>query len=92
MTQETNFELAELLQKNVLTFKETVAFTGFAPSYLYKLTHAKKIPHSKPTGKMIFFKRAEIENWLMSNPVTTANQIEKDASTYIATNKKGGML
>ena len=54
-------------QKPVLTFAEAAKFTGLSQSYLYKLTSAGKIPHYKPSGKLLFFKKEELQNWLLSN-------------------------
>jgi excisionase family DNA binding protein len=78
-----------LSQKNVLTFSEAARYTGFSKSYLYKLTHLQKIPCSKPAGKMLFFDRAELENWLLTNQVAH-EEIENQASTYVTLNKRGG--
>lgn len=78
-----------LNQKNVLTFSEAARYTGFSRSYLYKLTHLQKIPCSKPAGKMLFFDRAELENWLLTNQVAH-EEIENQASTYVTLNKRGG--
>lgn len=50
-----------------LTFKEACAYLGYAPSYLYKLTYRKVIPHYKPTGKMIFFSKNELDEWIFKN-------------------------
>lgn len=47
-----------------LTFKEACAYLGYAPSYLYKLTYRKVIPYYKPTGKMIFFSKSELDEWI----------------------------
>ena len=55
--------------KNVLSFDDVRLLTGFSRSYLYRLTCERKIPHSKPTGKSIFFDRKEVEQWLLSNKV-----------------------
>jgi excisionase family DNA binding protein len=49
-----------------LNFKEACAYLGFAPSYLYKLTYRKVIPHYKPTGKMLFFSKCELDEWIFS--------------------------
>lgn len=59
-----------------LTFKEACAYLGYAPSYLYKLTYRKIIPHYKPTGKMIFFSKAEIDGWIFKS----RNQNSEDSS------------
>jgi excisionase family DNA binding protein len=50
-----------------LTFKEACAYLGYAPSYLYKLTYRNVIPHYKPTGKMIFFSKNEIDEWIFKS-------------------------
>lgn len=53
--------------KNVLTFDEASQYTGFKKSYLYQLTSKGLIPCYRPIGKMIFFKREELEKFLLSN-------------------------
>ena len=55
-----------------LTFKEGCAYLGYAPSYLYKLTYRKMIPHYKPTGKMIFFSKNELDEWIYKSNVNTS--------------------
>ncbi|HSH67953.1 MAG TPA: helix-turn-helix domain-containing protein [Bacteroidia bacterium] len=50
-----------------LNFKEACAYLGFAPSYLYKLTYRKIIPHYKPSGKMLFFSKADLDEWIFKN-------------------------
>ena len=50
-----------------LNFKEACAYLGYAPSYLYKLTYQKIIPHYKPTGKIIFFSKIELDDWIFKS-------------------------
>lgn len=73
--------------KAILTFKEACEYTGLSASYLYKLTAARQIPHSKPSGKMVYFDRVELEAWLMGNRVATSTEIADKASAYC---RKGG--
>ncbi len=47
-----------------LSFKEACAYLGYAPSYLYKLTSTGKIPNYKPSGKMLFFSKTELDDWV----------------------------
>lgn len=47
-----------------LTFKVASTYLGYAHSYFYKLTYRKVIPHYKPTGKMIFFSKNELDEWI----------------------------
>ena len=69
--------------KKILSFEEACSFLNFSKSYLYKLTSACAIPHYKPSGKMVYFEREELEKWLRQNPVKTREQIEMEANAYI---------
>ena len=64
----------DLTAKNVFNFKEAVLYTGFKSSYLYKLTSANVVPFHKPTGKMIFFRREELEDFLTRNDRKTVDR------------------
>ena len=55
--------------KEVLTSKEVAQYMGVSKSYLYRLTMTGAIPHYKPTGKLCYFNRREIEAWLQTNRV-----------------------
>ena len=84
-----SMELNQLNQKEVLTFNEAARYTGLSRSYLYKLTSSGKIPHFKPNGKMIYFNREQLENWLLRNQAER-EELEVEASTYVTLNKGGG--
>ncbi|NCB84748.1 MAG: DNA-binding protein [Bacteroidia bacterium] len=66
-----------LAAKQVLTFDDVAILTGLSKSTLYKLTSQGKIPHYKPSGKMVYFDRKELEKWLRQNRNTTTNPINK---------------
>ena len=80
--------MAEILEKEVLTLDELSKYTGFSKSHIYKLTHKKEIPHYKPSGKMIFFKLADVKRWLLTNRVSTKAEIESQASAILLNSKK----
>lgn len=73
--------------KEVLTSDEVAQYMGISKSYLYKLTMRQEIPHYKPLGKMCYFNRVEVENWLQSNRVATSEEINDKANAYLM---KGG--
>jgi excisionase family DNA binding protein len=82
-------QLAELISgniigttKEVLTSEEAAKYMGISKSYLYKLTMRQEIPHYKPKGKMVYFNRRELEQWLQSNRVSTDEEIEQMAQSY----------
>ena len=66
-----NLERLALLNKSVLNFDEVAVYTGLSKSTLYKLTCSKKIPHYKPSGKLLYFDRKELDSWLLQNRVHT---------------------
>lgn len=74
--------------KEVLTSDEAAKYMGISKSYLYKLTMRQQIPHYKPMGKMCYFNRAELEQWLQSNRVSTSTEISQQAQAYCM--KEGG--
>ena len=76
--------------KKVMTFDEAATYMGISKSCLYKMTSQKTISHYKPNGKMIFFDREELENYLLSVRVKPQSEIEEEASTYVVTGKHGG--
>lgn len=68
--------------KNVFSFEEASQFLNLSKSYLYKLTSGNLIPHYKPQGKMLYFEKSELEEWLRQNPVKTKEQLEEKARSY----------
>lgn len=77
-----------LFKKSVLTFEEACEYTGIKASYMYKLTSSQSIPHSKPNGKVIFFDKKKLDDWLLQNESKSKNDIEKQALSYVLKNKK----
>ena len=58
------------MSKQILTIDEVCQYTGYAKSYIYKLTAAGIIPSSKPNGKKIFFDKDKLNEWILN---TTKN-------------------
>ena len=88
--QLDRIEAAALSQKNVLTFEEAARYIGVSKSDLYKKTSTRTIPHFKPRGKMVYFDRVQLENYLKQNPVQTTDEIEAKAQTYVTLNNRRG--
>ena len=77
-------------EKNVLTLDEVSEYAGLSKSYVYKLTASRMIPHYKPRGKLLFFKKQELDEWLLSGRVTPVNETEQAAYEYIMNQKLRG--
>jgi len=74
--------------KDVLTFEEACEYMGVSRSFLYKLTSRRQIPHSKPNGKMIFFEKKKLNEWLLRNQRKSNHEIEREALNYTFKNRK----
>lgn len=72
---ERNAMLAGIANKQVLTAQEAAIYLGWSMSYLYKKTQFKEIPHYCPTGKMLYFDRLELEEWMKRNRVSSNEEI-----------------
>ena len=81
-------EEQNILQKPVLNFAEVCRYLNIGPSHLYKLTSQKEIPHFCPQGKKLYFRREEIDQWLLRNRKSSTDEIDKIASDYIVRNKR----
>ena len=66
-------EIEKHLQEEVMTSEDACAMLGITRHYLYQLTSTNKIPHYKPLGKRVYFKRSEMMQWLEKSKVITKN-------------------
>ena len=83
----SELEQMVFMAKNVFSFDEASKFLNLSKSYLYKLTSGNLIPHYKPQGKMLYFEKEQLEEWLRQNPVKTQTQITREAQQYVMSNK-----
>ena len=86
-------KLTLLGAKNVLNMNDLLLLTGFSKGYVYQLVCAKKIPFYKGDGgKYLYFKKQEIENWLLAHRFATKDEVEREALNHCLQNKKGGRI
>lgn len=50
-----------------LNFVEAAQYLSISHSTLYKLTYQRKIPCHKPTGKVLYFFKSELDEWITKN-------------------------
>ena len=82
---------ASLAKLDVLNFRQAAAYLDFSFSYLYKLTSTGRIPHSKPSGKKLYFDRRELDRWLLQRPVKTMDELDTLATERVVHGKRGGV-
>ena len=73
--------------KNVLNVDDLCLLLGTTRSNVYRMTSEKKIPFYKPLRGKIYFKRDEIESWLLRNRTASIDEIESKAELYCITTK-----
>ena len=93
--QEIMQELQKIKQatllsgKAVITLPEFATLAGVSESYAYKLVHRKEVPHYKRNGgKLLYFSKKEVEDWMLENRVPTDDEVESAAATHVATKNK----
>lgn len=82
------FKKAQVHHKNILSISEAAEFLGLSMSYMYKLTHWNKLPYYKPSGKIIYFKKTDLEEWMLQNRSKTQSEIETIVSDELKNSTK----
>ena len=75
-------EKVALNSTEVLTFDEACTYTGLSKSAMYKHTMNATVPCYRPTGKLVYFNRRELTNWLLSNRCSTQAELDDKAQNY----------
>lgn len=63
--------------KSILNMHDVSELTGLAISTLYKKTAANELKFTKPGGKIMYFKREDVEDWIMKNQNMSQDEIEQ---------------
>lgn len=69
--------------KTILDADEAATFSSLSIGRIYRLTSEKKIPHYK-RGNRLYFRKSELEEWLLETKVKTSDEIASEADNYTA--------
>lgn len=61
-----------------LNVQQTADYVSLSKATVYGLIHKLEIPNYK-RGKRVYFKKSEIDSWLMQNKRKSINEIEQEA-------------
>lgn len=90
MSTEERLERIERLMvismKNVLTVADAALMIGISESRVRHLTSERSLPFYK-NGKSTYFKKSEIEDWMLKKRIPSKAEIDSIASTYCTINK-----
>ena len=85
---EVLIERQYILSKEILSLEEAAAYMQLSKSCLYKMTSAKEISYYVPGGKKIYFRRIELDNWILTSKVNSVNELDFEAECYIGRTSK----
>ena len=85
MNVDTHPDSAE---RDLLSIEECERLSGLKRSYLYRLTHERRIPHCKPGGNRVYIRRDDLLNWMGGQPVKTNDDIDRAAAQHMVGRKR----
>jgi excisionase family DNA binding protein len=65
-------------ERGFMSLKEAAGYLKISPSTLYKKTMNRTISFSKPGGKVIFFLKSDLDDYMMSNQFPSRKEIENN--------------
>ncbi|MFK2339847.1 excisionase family DNA-binding protein [Bacteroides fragilis] len=74
-------------QRKLLSTREAAEYCGFKLSYFRKLMMRRAIPMYKPTGKLCFFKKEDLDAFLTGVRISSQEEIAEEAGRYLAGRK-----
>lgn len=72
--------------KEVLNTSEVAMMLNVAVQTVRNMMHERAIPYYK-RGCKAFFKKSEIEDWMLQERIPTNDEIKSQAATYVALKK-----
>lgn len=86
--QRDEARIAMEIPKQIISFKEAVLYLDVSESFLYKLTSQSKITFFKPNNGKLYFKKEDLDKWMLQHENRTASDIEQDLTFKISKHGK----
>ena len=71
-------------KEEILSLNEAAKFLCASKSFMYKMTSQKLIPHYIPSRKKIYFKKSDLEDWLLKNRIPPSSEFETNTECYLS--------
>ena len=85
-----NLQRAQLIaHKEILSFKEALIYLDVSDSTLYKLTHKKEIEFTKPNRGKIYFRKSDLDNWMLQSKPKSKRVLEDEIFNHLKRNGNG---
>lgn len=66
--------------KEIFSLEEACLFLSISKSKMYKMTSANKITFYKPEGKALYFRKADLEAFMLRNKITSNDDLGQQAA------------
>lgn len=70
--------LPTFVGKDILSFQEAIQYLDLSESSLYKLTSDSKITFYKPNGGKLYFKKLDLDYWMLQNEIKSVEKLENE--------------
>lgn len=85
---EVLIERQYILSKEILSLEEAAEYLKLSKSCLYKMTSSREISFYVPGGKKIYFRRTELDTWVLNCKVTSVNECDLEVENYLGRTQK----
>ena len=65
----------------IMDLTQLTNYLNVSKSYVYKMTHSNKIPHSKK-GKKLYFDKEVVTKWALETSIKTQEEMQDEANKY----------
>lgn len=72
------------LNKEIISFQEATQYLDISESSLYKMTSENRITFYKPNNGKIYFKKTDLDNWMLQNEVRSISLLETEVINKIS--------
>ncbi|NVN19450.1 helix-turn-helix domain-containing protein [Muricauda sp. HICW] len=87
--KKENLQQVQLIaHKEILSFREALQYMDVSQSFLYKLTSKKAIEFTKPNGGKIYFRKSDLDNWMLQNESGSARVLQTEVYNHLKKNKR----
>ncbi|RYE57131.1 MAG: DNA-binding protein [Sphingobacteriales bacterium] len=69
--------------KLVMNANDVCRYTGLSKATVYRLCSGGILPHSKPTGSLLFFRKDLVDKFLQQNEVVSAGTIDGKTNDFV---------
>lgn len=64
-----------LVVKEIMSLEEAAIYMNVSKSYVYKLTSKREISFFRPGTKLIFFRKKDLDDWMLKNRISSKEEI-----------------